>query len=76
VILQLVGSLRTEHLDELDAQIRATGPDVTLDVSAVILISVEGIRFLNSCSSRGIAVANASPYVSEWMALERCPKVP
>ena len=68
--MQLVGNLRVEHLDELNAQIKAVGRDIVLDVSAVTLISVEGIRFLNSCEKGGIAITNASPYISEWMTLE------
>jgi hypothetical protein len=57
--------------DELKAQIKAAGRDIVLDVGAVTLISVEGIRFLNSCKNGGIAIRNASPYISEWMTLER-----
>lgn len=72
LILQLVGDLRIEHLDALKAQIEAaTVPDIVLDVSALALISVEGIRFLNACDSAGIAVENPCPYISEWMTLER-----
>jgi len=44
---------------------------MVLDVGAVALISVEGVRFLNSARTNGIAIKNASPYISEWMALER-----
>jgi hypothetical protein len=71
VILHLVGNLRVEHLDELKAQMRAAGRKLALDVGAVTLISVEGIRFLNSCENGGIEITNASPYISEWMTLER-----
>ena len=71
VILQLVGNVRSEHLDELEEQIKAAGPDMVLDVGGVALISVEGVRFLNSCEDDGIAIKNASPYIAEWMALER-----
>ena len=71
VILQLVGTLRMEHLDEVRAQIKAAGRDIVVDVGAVTLISVEGIRFLNSCQNQGIAITNASPYIAEWMTLER-----
>jgi len=71
VVLQLLGNLRSEHLDELKQQIKAAGPDMVLDVGAVALISVEGVRLLNSCEDDGIAIKNASPYISEWMALER-----
>jgi len=71
VILQLVGTLRVDHLDEVRAQIKAAGHDIVVDVGAVTLISVEGIRFLNSCQNQGIAITNASPYIAEWMTLER-----
>jgi hypothetical protein len=71
VILQLAGNLRVEQLDELKAQIKAAGRVIVLDVSAVTLISVEGIRFFNSCENGGITITNASPYISEWMTLER-----
>jgi hypothetical protein len=71
VILKLVGSLRIEHIDELKAQIKAAGRDIVLDVGAVTVIGVEGIRFLNSCEDGGIAITNASPYISDWMTLER-----
>jgi anti-anti-sigma regulatory factor len=71
LILRLVGSLQIEHLDELKAQLKGAGRDIVLDIGAVTLVGVEGIRFLNSCENRGIAITNASPYISEWMALER-----
>jgi hypothetical protein len=71
VILHLVGDLRIEHLDELKTQIKAAGREIVLDVGAVTLISVEGIRFLNSCKDGGTPISNASPYISEWMTLER-----
>ena len=71
VVLQLVGNLRSEDLDELKAQIKIAGRDMVLDVGAVVLIGLEGICFLNACESDGITITNASPYISEWMALER-----
>jgi hypothetical protein len=71
VILKLIGSLRIEHIQELKAQIKAASGDIVLDVGAVTVIGVEGIRFLNSCENEGIAITNASPYISEWMTLER-----
>jgi hypothetical protein len=70
VVLQLVGNLRGEDLDGLKAQIRIAGRDVVLDVGAVVLIGLDGIRFFNACESDGITITNASPYISEWMALE------
>jgi hypothetical protein len=71
VILKLIGNLRIEHIQELKAQIKAASGDIVLDVGAVTVIGVEGIRFLNSCENEGIAITNASLYISEWMTLER-----
>jgi hypothetical protein len=71
VILHLVGNLRTEHVEELKAHISAANRANALDVGGISLISVEGIRFLNSCAASGVSIANASPYISQWMALER-----
>lgn len=70
-IIHLVGSLRIEHLDEIKAQIGAPDRVTVLDVRGVSVISVEGVRFLNRCEASGIAIRNASPYISKWMALER-----
>jgi hypothetical protein len=53
------------------AQVRATGGDVAIDVGELALISVEGVRLLNACEHDGVAILNASPYISKWMALER-----
>jgi hypothetical protein len=60
----LVRKLRSEYLDELKQQMKAAGPDMGLDVGAVALISVEGVRFLNSCEDDGIAIRNASQNIS------------
>jgi anti-anti-sigma regulatory factor len=71
LLLRLTGDLRMENLDELKTQIQAGRDNVIIDVGGVTLIGVEGIRFLNSCEDSGIAIANASPFISEWMSLER-----
>jgi hypothetical protein len=70
-IIHLVGNLRIEHLDELKAQIGTPDRVTVLDVRGLSLISVEGVRFLNCCEVSGIAIRNASSYISKWMALER-----
>lgn len=71
LVVQLIGNLGVEHLAEAKAQVYVAGHHVLLDVGEVTLVSVEGIHFLNACQDAGIAVINASPYISEWMALER-----
>ena len=71
LVLQLIGNLGVEHLAEVKTEAYAAGYRVVMDVSEITLVSMEGIRLLNACQDDGIVVINASPYISEWMALER-----
>ena len=71
MVVRLIGNLGVEHLPEVTTEVRLEGRRVVIDVSEVTLISMEGIRLLNACEDDGIAVINASPYILEWMALER-----
>ena len=67
----LAGELRSAHLDEARAEIgRVAGP-VTLDLEEVDIIDIDGIRLLNACQAQGVNVVNCSPYIREWMGLER-----
>ena len=71
VMVRLAGDLGVEHLAEVRAQVRAAGCRVAIDVGELALISVDGVRLLNACEDDGVAIINASPYISKWMALER-----
>lgn len=71
VVVQLIGDMRAEHLEEVKAQLTMTGYRVTIDVGELALVSVEGICFLIACQDNGMAIINASPYISDWMTLER-----
>ena len=69
--VRLSGALRSEHLDQVKAEIERAGPRVALDLEEVDLVDVEGIRFLNACEADGISVLHCSPYIREWMLRER-----
>lgn len=71
LVVQLIGCLGVEHLAAVRAEVYVDGCHVVVDLSEVTLVSMEGIRLLNACEDDGIDVINASPYISEWMALER-----
>jgi hypothetical protein len=71
LVVRLIGNLGVEHLPEVTTEVRLEARRVVIDVSEVTLISIEGIRLLNACEDDGIAVINASPYILEWLALER-----
>ncbi len=70
LIVQLIGELDVEHLDEVKVQVNDAPCSVVVDIGEVTLISVEGIRFLNACRDSGMPIINASGYIAEWMTLE------
>jgi anti-anti-sigma regulatory factor len=66
-ILRLIGRIGAEHLEELKAQITAATPPVALDLTEVVILDVDAVRFLVSAERQGIEVSNSSPYIREWM---------
>src|ERR1700722_16199003 len=69
--IRLSGAFRSEHRDQVKAEIERDGPRITLDLEEVDLVDVEGVRFLNACEAEGISVLRCSPYIREWMLRER-----
>jgi hypothetical protein len=69
--IRLSGAFRSEHLDQVKAEIEGGGPRVALDLEEVDLVDVEGVCFLNACEAEGISVLHCSPYIREWMSRER-----
>jgi hypothetical protein len=69
--IRLCGEFRSEHLDQVKAEIERGGPRVALDLEEVDLVDVEGVRLLNAWEAEGIPVLHCSPYIREWMFRER-----
>ena len=60
-----------EHLEELEKQIRESGPAIILDLDEVTLVDVEIVRFPGTCEARGATLLNCSPYIRDWIGKER-----
>jgi hypothetical protein len=69
--IRLIGRLQAGHLEELEKQIRESGPAITLDLEEVTLVDVEIVRFLGICETRGATLLNCSPYIRDWIGKER-----
>ena len=69
--IRLIGRMQAEHLEELEKQIRESGPAIILDLEEVTLVDVEIVRFLGACETRGVTLLNCSPYIREWIGKER-----
>ena len=69
--IRLIGRMRAEHLEELEKQIRESGPAIILDLDEVSLVDVEIVRFLGTCEARGATLLHCSPYIRDWIGKER-----
>lgn len=69
--IRLIGQLDAEYLSELKDQIEANRRVVVLEMGEVKLVDVEVVRFLIDCELQGIELLGCSPYIREWIALER-----
>jgi hypothetical protein len=69
--VRLSGHFRSEHVDQVKAEIELCESPAVLDLEEVNLADVDGVRFLNACEAKGISVLHCSPYISEWMLRER-----
>ena len=69
--IRLIGRMQAEHLEELEKQIRESGPAPILDLDEVTLVDVEIVRFLGACEARGATLLNCSPYIRDWIGKER-----
>ena len=69
--IRLIGRMQAEHLEELEKQIRESGPAIALDLEEVTLVDVEIVRFLGTCEARGATLLNCSPYIRDWISKEQ-----
>jgi hypothetical protein len=69
--IRLSGAFRSEHIDQVKAEVERGGSQVALDLEEVDLVDVDGVHFLNASEAEGIPVLNCSPYIREWMLRER-----
>ena len=69
--IRLIGRMQTEHLAELEKQIRESGSKIALDLEEVHLVDVQVVRFLGMCEAQGITLLNCSPYIRDWIGKER-----
>jgi hypothetical protein len=69
--IRLSGEFRSEHLDQVQAEIELCESPSVLDLEDLDLVDVEGVHFLNACEAKGISVLHCSPYIREWMLRER-----
>jgi anti-anti-sigma regulatory factor len=75
VVLTLSGRLRADNVGELGALLAAEPPGraVVLDLTDVVLVDRDTVRFLRARVRDGIELRNCPPYIREWIAREEQP---
>lgn len=73
VTLRVSGNLETKHLVEIQNALSDEGmsEDVVLDLSEVIVISREAVRFLAKFEVNRIDLRKCPAYIRDWIAQER-----
>jgi anti-anti-sigma regulatory factor len=69
--IRLIGHFQSEHIEQLQKQLRQNGPRFVLDLTELMLVDVDVVRFLGTCEASGMEVVNCSAYIREWMNQER-----
>jgi hypothetical protein len=69
--IRLIGRIQAEHLEELEKQIRESGPAIILDLEELTLVDVEAVRFLGICEAQGVTLLNCALYIRDWISKEQ-----
>ena len=69
--IRLIGRMQAQHVEELKAQIGASGARVVLDLEELSLVDIDAVRFLGTCQAGGISIVHCPPYIDDWIAKER-----
>jgi anti-anti-sigma regulatory factor len=72
VVLTVSGRLRADNVSELEALLAAEPPGraVVLDLTDVVLVDRDAVRFLRAREHDGIALRNCPPYIRAWIERE------
>lgn len=70
VVFIVIGRLEASNLSELSGLLAAepAGPSLVLDLTDLVLVDRDALRFLQTCEADGIALRHCPPYVRAWMA--------
>jgi anti-anti-sigma regulatory factor len=68
---RLIGRIDSEHVAEVEAQVRGDRGNVTLDLEEVMLVDMNAVHFLIACETQGIQLRHCLPYIRAWMDREQ-----
>jgi anti-anti-sigma regulatory factor len=66
----LSGELRSEEVEQINAEIAKISPRIVLDCSELWVVDIDGLRWLKACEAMGVKIENCTSYIREWMRQE------
>ena len=73
IVLTLIGRLEPESMADVRRLLAAEppGPIVVLDLTDLVLVDRDAVRFLRTCERDGIVLRNCPEYIRTWMDREK-----
>ena len=72
IVFTVIGRLEAENMADVRGLLAAEppGPTVVLDLTDLVLIDRDAVRFLRTCERDGIVLRNCPQYIRTWMESE------
>ncbi len=67
----LIGRITSPDVQDLKARVAEEANPVALDLEQVRLVDLDAVHFLAAAERGGIELRHLSPYVREWVHLEK-----
>jgi len=73
IVFTLIGRLEAENMADVRALLAAEPPGstVVLDLTDLVLVDRDAVRFLRTCERDGIVLRNCPEYIRTWMDREK-----
>jgi anti-anti-sigma regulatory factor len=73
VVFRVSGRMNSENLSELRTLVSAEAREqrIVFDLSELMLVDQDAVRFLERCETNGVKLRNCPAYVREWITRER-----
>jgi len=71
ITLRLSGRLRSEDVEQLQAQMRGRTQKFILNLAEVKLVDRDVVRFLGDCERNGVELDQCPRYVRDWIDREK-----
>ena len=72
IVFTVIGRLEAENMAEVTGLLASVppGPAIVLDLTDLVLVGRDAVRFLRTCERDGIVLRNCPQFIRIWMERE------